>query len=325
MKINGVGIFVLFVLDIKELKKMKKQNIFLNISSFLSLFIFCLFGYQSFFLNRQEVKGVTIDKYTLEEYFEFCQDMLNEASSFEGTLDIEVEFDNQEEKLDIFIQNFAEKQISAYSKIDYTIPISADIQITTLTNTKDHSHIWLEEIGKEVNLYKNRGLEWTEITYDKERALQTIQMYDAPKNFNTLMHYGMDFEILEQQFGIITVEGVLAEENIYETMKETSFLSLMGLEMVDSIYYQNLPKIPVILKLEETGTPISFELDMTEAITVFLSNLLEIPIEALPLKNVLLSQTFEEWNKDLAIEIPLKARDGINYEAKFYMSSQLKQ
>lgn len=304
---------------------MKKQITFLNISSVLSLCIFCLFGYQSFFVNKQEVKGVTLDKYTLEEYFEFCQDVLNEASSFVGTLDIDVEFETEEEQPDILIQNFAEKRISAYSKIDYDTPLSADIQITTLTNNKDHSHIWLEEIGQEVNLYKNRGLEWTEITYDKERALQTIQMYDAPKNFNVLMNYGIDFEILEQQVGTITVEGVLSEENIYQTMKETSFLSLMGLEMVDAIYYKDLPEIPVILKLEETGAPISFELNITEAITVFLSNLLEIPMEELPLKNVCISQTFEKWNQDLNIEIPLEARDGINYEAKFYMSSQLKQ
>lgn len=261
---------------------------------------------------EEERKEVSISE-VLEASKSIVNDMSSYASDFTSTINMDDGYTN-------LITN-------AKVMLDETGKLLGHINVDTNDNGETTmQNLYLEEIHDEVSIFSEKPTEWTEIRYNKEEALKVIGVYNGIKNFGYFLENAEDWVEVqpEEPVGndIVTVKGTIPQEKLYDMISNTLLFYFMGMNQIDEFCYDDSPDVDVVLQFTIDGQPVGFSIelaDVLESTSNYILKELGSDADMIMVENYNIKQTFYDINEPQGIEIPLGARDAINYKSNVYM------
>lgn len=137
--------------------------------------------------------------------------------------------------------------------------------------------VYLEENGDEVSQYMNYNGQWTEMTLSKDAAMQSVQVYDALGNMQILLDAAEDWQLASgAESGKQKLTAVIPEEKVYEVEEKALLFQLTGMSGLSEVYYSGTGDISLVLIVDaKTGAPVSYELDLAQALQTVTNNVLK--------------------------------------------------
>ena len=280
---------------------MKKRQMTIMFLVMLSMVFF--FGCGNEETSEEQTK---ID--TAESYINLGKEALMDITSYSGQFLAEIRMASDKES----------RKINATMDMKMEPLMGSIIVDTSWEGNSQISEIYLEQMGEEVSIFMGYQGEWTEMKHSQKDAIDEIKLYNAPKSMQKILEVGQDWEIIQSTDGVVEIKGMILSSNTYDIVESGAFFELVGMRGIDKSYYENAPALQVIIKLKEDGTPLSFEIELADTLEIVINEVMkQLEGESQQIVDVEIYKIYEEihtLNTIENIEIPLHAREGINYE-----------
>ena len=249
-------------------------------------------------------------------YVEKAHSILEEADSFAAEMEIEVcLLENGE--------NTTQATVAMQKE-----PLEMQVEsVTAFSDAEQETEMYLEEQEEAVNLYTNYNGSWTEMTMPADDALQNLQIYNTLYNMEAIFSVAQDWTMTETDEAY-TVHGVIPGEHFHDVEEYTRFFQMAGMSGLSEVYFKNVQDVPVEVTLsQKTGEPLSYEVDLTEALETVTNNVLtELNGEeeaGITVETYRIASKLTQLGDTEEIELPAEAKEtAVNYEKEI---SRLKQ
>lgn len=267
----------------------------------------------------QKARNLKTEDIQAQAYVEKAHSVLEEADSFAAEMEIEVSFlENGRNKTQATVMMQKE-------------PLKMHVEsVTVFSNTEQKTEMYLEETEDAVNLYTNYDGNWTEMTMTQDDAMQNLQMYHTLYNMETIFSAGRNWTIAERDT-VYELNGIIPGKHLHAVEEYTGFFQMAGMSGLSEVYFQNVEDVPVVVILsQKTGEPLSYEIDLTEALETVMNNVLselndgeKVGFQAGVYR--ISSQLIQLGNMK-EIELPAEAKEtAVNYEKEISLLKQKKE
>lgn len=243
-----------------------------------------------------------------ESYIASAKSKLESSTNFASDFSAEVQMGGEEEKA------ISKAKVEM---VQEPLVVGINMQDSYGQNTNS-SQLYLEKVNDGVNMYMAYDGQWTEMTLDEKDAMKSVKIYDATKNMGLLLASGENWEQVSTENGIVTITGEVPAQKVYDVTEAGSFLQLAGMNGVDQSYYNDVKAVPFEVQIKEDGTPVSFTVDFADALEIVMNHVLQElgqeEVETISVEKYVISQNISNLDEIKKIEIPVEARDAINYE-----------
>lgn len=222
-------------------------------------------------------------------------------------------------------------QIISKVEINDTDKLIGHIQTETTENdTVYNQNVYLEQLNETVSILTENETEWTEIKYSKDEALDVVGAYYGISNYIYFLKNGENFEKVQSSDpsdkNTTTLKCTISADKLYDMIQNTHLFYFMGMNQIGEECYAEAPDISVELQFDKEHTPISLSVELGEVLEVvsnYIVNQLGGSLKEANVQNYKIYQTFYNINDELEIDIPISARDAVNYGNEVYMISGL--
>lgn len=176
---------------------------------------------------------------------------------------------------------------------------------------------YLEAEDAKVNLFMNYNNQWTEMSLEKDAALDSVQIYDVRENMMTLLQHASNWQETAREKKQVTLQGTLAAADVYDVVEGGKLLQLAGMSGIAENYYEGVADVAVTFVFkEDTAEPVSCYMDLGNTLQTVTNNVLkELQAEAgITVQEYGVTMDISDLNGVQSIEIPKEAQGAINYE-----------
>lgn len=259
---------------------------------------------------------------TAEEYVQSARDMLKQAEGFEAGFTAEIVMDGSGEV----------KTEAEISMVQSPLQAKVNVHYSFADTTAQDSSIYLEEKDDAVNLYMDYDKEWTEMTLSHEDAINNIRIYDAVDNMESLLTVAEDWQAGAQDGDVMTVTARVPAAEVYTVEENGKFFQLAGMSGLSETYFSDVNDVPVEFRFNwKTGQPISYKMDLAEALETVTNNVLKelnggTLENSVAVERYLVSAEITQLGDVETVEIPAAAKsDAINYEKEIRLLEDNKE
>ena len=108
-----------------------------------------------------------------------------------------------------------------------------------------------------VNQYMNYDGQWTEMTLQKTDAMNSVQIYNAAENMETLLAAAENCT-MQENGGKAVISADIPAEKLYDVEAAGRFFQIAGMSSLSEVYFKGTGDVPVTFVLDKkTGAPIS--------------------------------------------------------------------
>ena len=243
-----------------------------------------------------------------EDYVETAYSLLQQADSFAAQVNMELSIEEEESSMQAVVSMCREP---LKMKVEY---VESDAE------TVQETELFLEEDADAMNLYTGHDGYWTEKTMTKEAALQEMQIYNTLHNLEMILNTMQDITVTKAD-AVYILQGVIPKESFYDMEENAEPFRIAGVSGIPEEYLEGMAGVPVTVTLEQkTKQPLSYEMDLTEALKTILQNVLEeieMEEELITVEKYHISSKLLQLGKVKAeqIELPAQIREkAVNIE-----------
>lgn len=252
--------------------------------------------------EKQAQQVTTQQAVTLET----TQKILGETQNYTGHLQMVSDMESESSQVDADVEM---NQEPLRMKIDETLqfPQQTIKNVTYLKGTESGADI-----------YRNYGDQWTEMSFEKDAAMASVQVYHIQSNMQLILEHGTDWAEDETSDKALLFQGKIPAKEAFSVVEGGKLLQLAGMSGMAEKYYAGVADIPVTFTIDsQSGQPISCTMDLADTLETVTNNVLQ----ELNHDNTNISVTkydaimeISKWNETPTIEIPKEAQSAINYE-----------
>ena len=254
----------------------------------------------------ENAENTTQTGMTPAEYATAALQSLEEASSYKGAVNVVSNMQGSSDSTEVTVSQIKE-------------PFC--MQITEVLNSGGQSYStqrYLEAEDTNVNLFMNYNSQWTEMSLEKDAALDSVQIYDVRENMITLLQHTSGWQETARENKQVTLQGTLPAADVYAVVEGGKLLQLAGMSGIAENYYEGVADVPVTFVFkEDTGEAVSCHMDLGNALQTVTNNVLkELQADSagITVQEYGVTIDISDLNGVQSIEIPAEAHSAINYE-----------
>ena len=243
---------------------------------------------------------------TPAEYATAALQSLEEAGSYKGAVNVVSNMQDSSDSTEVTVSQIKE-------------PFC--MQITEVLNSGGQSYStqrYLEAEDTNVNLFMNYNSQWTEMSLEKDAALDSVQIYDVRENMATLLQHTSGWQETARENKQVTLQGTLPAADVFAVVEGGKLLQLAGMSGIAENYYEGVADVPVTFVFkEDTGEAVSCHMDLGNALQTVTNNVLkELQADSagITVQEYGVTMDISDLNGVQSIEIPAEAHSAINYE-----------
>ena len=243
---------------------------------------------------------------TPAEYATAALQSLEEAGSYKGAVNVVSNMQDSSDSTEVTVSQIKE-------------PFC--MQITEVLNSGGQSYStqrYLEAEDTNVNLFMNYNSQWTEMSLEKDAALDSVQIYDVRENMATLLQHTSGWQETARENKQVTLQGTLPAADVFAVVEGGKLLQLAGMSGIAENYYEGVADVPVTFVFkEDTGEAVSCHMDLGNALQTVTNNVLkELQADSagITVQEYSVTMDISDLNGVQSIEIPAEAHSAINYE-----------
>lgn len=207
-------------------------------------------------------------EFAAEEVVLAAREALAEADGYEADFEAVVAMANANETQTSGTVTLAEEPLSMLVDIRMAFDDSEEMAYFD-------EKIYLEESGDAVSQFMNYNGQWTEMTLSPEDAMTGVQVYDTAGNMQIVLEAAENWQLTEKADGRLWMTAVIPEAKVYAVEEAGRLFQLTGMSGLSEVYFGNTGDIPVIFSFaEKTNAPLSYELDLAQALETVTNNVL---------------------------------------------------
>lgn len=244
---------------------------------------------------------------TPAEYATAALQSLEEANSYKGAVNVVSNMQNSSDSTEVTVSQIKEP---------FCMQISE-----TLNSAGGQSYStqrYLEVEDTKVNLFMNYNNQWTEMSLEKDAALDSVQIYDVRENMATLLQHTSTWQETARENNRVTLQGTLPAADVYAVVEGGKLLQLAGMSGIAENYYEGVADVPVTFVFkEDTGEAVSCYMDLANALQTVTNNVLkELQTDSagITVQEYGVTMDISDLDGVQSIEIPAEAHSAINYE-----------
>lgn len=244
---------------------------------------------------------------TPAEYATAALQSLEEANSYKGAVNVVSNMQNSSDSTEVTVSQIKE-------------PFCMQIA-ETLNSAGGQSYStqrYLEAEDTKVNLFMNYNNQWTEMSLEKDAALDSVQIYDVRENMATLLQHTSAWQETARENNRVTLQGTLPAADVYAVVEGGKLLQLAGMSGIAENYYEGVADVPVTFVFkEDTGEAVSCYMDLANALQTVTNNVLkELQTDSagITVQEYGVTMDISDLDGVQSIEIPAEAHSAINYE-----------
>lgn len=213
----------------------------------------------------ENAENTTQTGMTPAEYATAALQSLEEASSYKGAVNVVSNMQGSNDSTEVTVSQIKE-------------PFC--MQITETLNTAGgqsySTQRYLEAEDTNVNLFMNYNNQWTEMSLEKDAALDSVQIYDVRENMITLLQHTSGWQETARENKQVTLQGTLPAADVYAVVEGGKLLQLAGMSGIAENYYEGVADVPVTFVFkEDTGEAVSCHMDLGNALQTVTNNVLK--------------------------------------------------
>lgn len=246
---------------------------------------------------------------TAEEYVQMAKNALAEADSFAADFEAVASMEGSGETVTTGHTIFVKEPL--FMKVDTNMAFES---------TQQQYTIYLEGEGKDAaNQYMDFEGQWTEMTMTKENAMLGVKIYHTAENMQIFLNAAEGWEISATGENP-TLCALIPANKLFHVEESGKLFQLAGMSGLSEVYFTDLKDVPLKIVVDgKTGTPLSYEIDLADALETVTNNVLkelggETQENAVTVEAYTLSSTLTQLGSVVAEEIPQAAKNAINYE-----------
>lgn len=254
----------------------------------------------------ENAENTTQTGMTPAEYATAALQSLEEASSYKGAVNVVSNMQGSSDSTEVTVSQIKE-------------PFC--MQITEVLNSGGQSYStqrYLEAEDTNVNLFMNYNSQWTEMSLEKDAALDSVQIYDVRENMATLLQHTSGWQETARENKQVTLQGTLPAADVYAVVEGGKLLQLAGMSGIAENYYEGVADVPVTFVFkEDTGEAVSCHMDLGNVLQTVTNNVLkELQADSagITVQEYGVTMDISDLNGVQSIEIPAEAHSAINYE-----------
>ncbi len=243
---------------------------------------------------------------TPAEYATAALQSLEEAGSYKGAVNVVSNMQDSSDSTEVTVSQIKE-------------PFC--MQITEVLNSGGQSYStqrYLEAEDTNVNLFMNYNSQWTEMSLEKDAALDSVQIYDVRENMATLLQHTSGWQETARENKQVTLQGTLPAADVFAVVEGGKLLQLAGMSGIAENYYEGVADVPVTFVFkEDTGEAVSCHMDLGNTLQTVTNNVLkELQADSagITVQEYSVTMDISDLNGVQSIEIPAEAHSAINYE-----------
>ena len=254
----------------------------------------------------ENAENTTQTGMTPAEYATAALQSLEEASSYKGAVNVVSNMQGSNDSTEVTV---------------FQIKEPFCMQITEVLNSGGQSYStqrYLEAEDTNVNLFMNYNNQWTEMSLEKDAALDSVQIYDVRENMITLLQHTSGWQETARENKQVTLQGTLPAADVYAVVEGGQLLQLAGMSGIAENYYEGVADVPVTFVFkEDTGEAVSCHMDLGNVLQTVTNNVLkELQADSagITVQEYGVTMDISDLNGVQSIEIPAEAHSAINYE-----------
>ena len=240
---------------------------------------------------------------TPAEYATAALQSLEEANSYKGAMNVVSNMQDSSDSTEVTVSQIKE-------------PFC--MQITEVLNSAGgqsySTQRYLEAEDTNVNLFMNYNNQWTEMSLEKDAALDSVQIYDVRENMITLLQHTSTWQETARENKQVTLPAA----DVYTVVEGGKLLQLAGMSGIAENYYEGVADVPVTFVFkEDTGEAVSCHMDLANVLQTVTNNVLkELQADSagITVQEYGVTMDISDLNGVQSIEIPAEAQGAINYE-----------
>lgn len=244
---------------------------------------------------------------TPAEYATAALQSLEEATSYKGAMNVVSNMQDSSDSTEVTVSQIKE-------------PFC--MQITEVLNSAGgqsySTQRYLEAEDTNVNLFMNYNNQWTEMSLEKDAALDSVQIYDVRENMSTLLQHTSTWQETARENKQVTLQGTLPAADVYTVVEGGKLLQLAGMSGIAENYYEGVADVPVTFVFkEDTGEAVSCHMDLGNVLQTVTNNVLkglQADSAGITVQEYGVTMDISDLNGVQSIEIPAEAQGAINYE-----------
>ena len=202
---------------------------------------------------------------TPAEYATAALQSLEEANSYKGAMNVVSNMQDSSDSTEVTVSQIKE-------------PFC--MQITEVLNSAGgqsySTQRYLEAEDTNVNLFMNYNNQWTEMSLEKDAALDSVQIYDVRENMITLLQHTSTWQETARENKQVTLQGTLPAADVYTVVEGGKLLQLAGMSGIAENYYEGVADVPVTFVFkEDTGEAVSCHMDLANVLQTVTNNVLK--------------------------------------------------
>ena len=225
---------------------------------------------------------------TPAEYATAALQSLEEANSYKGAMNVVSNMQDSSDSTEVTVSQIKE-------------PFC--MQITEVLNSAGgqsySTQRYLEAEDTNVNLFMNYNNQWTEMSLEKDAALDSVQIYDVRENMITLLQHTSTWQETARENKQVTLQGTLPAADVYTVVEG-------GADVPVTFVFK-----------EDTGEAVSCHMDLANVLQTVTNNVLkELQADSagITVQEYGVTMDISDLNGVQSIEIPAEAQGAINYE-----------
>lgn len=254
----------------------------------------------------ENAENTTQTGMTPAEYATAALQSLEEASSYKGAVNVVSNMQGSNDSTEVTV---------------FQIKEPFCMQITEVLNSGGQSYStqrYLEAEDTNVNLFMNYNSQWTEMSLEKDAALDSVQIYDVRENMATLLQHTSGWQETARENKQVTLQGTLPAADVFAVVEGGKLLQLAGMSGIAENYYEGVADVPVTFVFkEDTGEAVSCHMDLGNVLQTVTNNVLkELQADSagITVQEYGVTMDISDLNGVQSIEIPAEAHSAINYE-----------
>lgn len=254
----------------------------------------------------ENAENTTQTGMTPAEYATAALQSLEEASSYKGAVNVVSNMQGSNDSTEVTV---------------FQIKEPFCMQITEVLNSGGQSYStqrYLEAEDTNVNLFMNYNSQWTEMSLEKDAALDSVQIYDVRENMATLLQHTSGWQETARENKQVTLQGTLPAADVFAVVEGGKLLQLAGMSGIAENYYEGVADVPVTFVFkEDTGEAVSCHMDLGNVLQTVTNNVLkELQADSagITVQEYGVTMDISDLNGVQSIEIPAEAHRAINYE-----------
>lgn len=244
---------------------------------------------------------------TPAEYATAAHKGLEEASSYKGAVNVVSRMADSSDTTEVTVSQ---------TKEPFRMQIAEVLH--TAGGQSYSTQRYLEAEDTTVSLFMNYNNQWTEMSLEKEAALDSVQIYDVRENMMTLLEHASDWQEVSREKKEVTLQGTLPAADVYDVVEGGKLLQLAGMSGIAENYYEGAADVVVTFTFQEdTAAAVSCSLDLGNTLQTVTNNVLkELQAESagITVEEYSVTMYISDLNGVQSIEIPAEAQGAINYE-----------